>query len=128
MNTSNPPPPSVRHCIGAKERVKRRFTFASLSANNTSPANNGLIGLACTRAAVSKAYSTALYNIHKETLYSSSGQITKNPNRPVNNKYSGTPLIRINWDGEPSGSAENPDSWIFFFLATGYIGSLKFDC
>jgi hypothetical protein len=27
--------------------------------------------------------------------------------------YSGTPLIRINWDGEPSGYAENPDNWIF---------------
>jgi hypothetical protein len=22
-------------------------------------------------------------------------------------------LIRINWDGEPSGYAENPDNWIF---------------
>jgi len=28
--------------------------------------------------------------------------------------YSRTPLIRINWDGEPSGYAENPDNWIFF--------------
>jgi len=24
-----------------------------------------------------------------------------------------TPLIRINWDGEPSGYAENPGNWIF---------------
>ena len=29
-------------------------------------------------------------------------------------KYSSTPLIRINLDGEPSGNAENPDNWIFF--------------
>jgi hypothetical protein len=27
--------------------------------------------------------------------------------------YSRTPLIRINWDGDPSGYAENPDNWIF---------------
>jgi hypothetical protein len=27
--------------------------------------------------------------------------------------YSRTPLLRINWDGEPSGYAENPDNWIF---------------
>ena len=26
--------------------------------------------------------------------------------------YSRTPLIRINWEGEPSGYAENPDNWI----------------
>jgi len=26
----------------------------------------------------------------------------------------GTPLIRINWYGEPSGYAENPDNWIIF--------------
>jgi hypothetical protein len=25
-------------------------------------------------------------------------------------KYSKTPLIWINWDGEPSGYAENPDN------------------
>jgi hypothetical protein len=25
--------------------------------------------------------------------------------------YSRTPLIRINWDGEPSRYAENPDKW-----------------
>jgi len=24
-----------------------------------------------------------------------------------------TPIIRNNWDGEPSGLAENPDNWIF---------------
>jgi hypothetical protein len=24
-----------------------------------------------------------------------------------------TPIIRINWDSEPSGYAENPDNWIF---------------
>jgi hypothetical protein len=29
-------------------------------------------------------------------------------------KYSITPIIRIYWDGEPSGYAENPDNWIFF--------------
>ena len=28
-------------------------------------------------------------------------------------KYSRTPLLRINWDGEPSGYAENSDNWIF---------------
>ena len=27
--------------------------------------------------------------------------------------YSGTPLIRNNRDGEPSGYAENPDNWMF---------------
>jgi hypothetical protein len=27
--------------------------------------------------------------------------------------YRRTPLIRINWDGKPSGKAENPDNWIF---------------
>jgi len=30
-------------------------------------------------------------------------------------KYSRTPLIRINWDGDPSGYAENPDNWIFLW-------------
>ena len=39
-------------------------------------------------------------------------------------KYGGTPLIRINCDGELSSYAENPDHWIFF-LKIGYIGSLK---
>jgi hypothetical protein len=29
--------------------------------------------------------------------------------------YSGTPLIWVNWDGEPSGYEENPDNWIFVF-------------
>jgi hypothetical protein len=27
--------------------------------------------------------------------------------------YGGTPLIRINWGGEPNGYAENPDNMIF---------------
>jgi len=27
--------------------------------------------------------------------------------------YSRTPLIRINWDGKPSGYAENTDNWIY---------------
>ena len=27
--------------------------------------------------------------------------------------YSRTPLIRIYWDGKPSGYTENPDNWIF---------------
>ena len=27
--------------------------------------------------------------------------------------YSITPQIQINWDGQPSGYAENPDNWIF---------------
>ena len=34
-------------------------------------------------------------------------------NTYCNRKYSRTPLIRINWDGELSGYAENPDNWIF---------------
>ena len=29
--------------------------------------------------------------------------------------YSRTPLIRINWDGEPSGYTENTDKWIFLW-------------
>ena len=29
--------------------------------------------------------------------------------------WSRTPLIRINWDCEPSGYAENPDNWIFLW-------------
>jgi hypothetical protein len=28
-------------------------------------------------------------------------------------KYSRTPLMRINWEGEPSGYADNPYNWIF---------------
>ena len=28
--------------------------------------------------------------------------------------YSRNTVIRINWDGEPAGYAENPDNWIFF--------------
>ena len=39
-------------------------------------------------------------------------------------KYSRTPIIRINWDGEPSGYAEIPDNWIFS-LKIGYFGRLK---
>jgi hypothetical protein len=35
-----------------------------------------------------------------------------------------TPLIRINWDFEPTGYAENSD----FSLKIGYIGSLNFGC
>jgi hypothetical protein len=27
-----------------------------------------------------------------------------------------TPLVWINWDGEPSAYAENPDNWIFFLV------------
>jgi hypothetical protein len=29
-------------------------------------------------------------------------------------RYSRSPFIRINWDGERSGYAENPDNWIYF--------------
>jgi len=43
------------------------------------------------------------------------------------NRYSKTPLIRINRDGKPSGYAENPDS-LDFSLKIGYIGSLIFGC
>jgi hypothetical protein len=28
-------------------------------------------------------------------------------------KYGRTPLIWSNWDGQPSGYAENPDNWSF---------------
>jgi hypothetical protein len=28
-------------------------------------------------------------------------------------KYNRTPLIRIDWESEPSGYEENPDNWIF---------------
>ena len=45
-------------------------------------------------------------------------------NRNYLTKYSRTPLIRFNWDGESSGYAENPNNWIFS-LKIGYIGSLK---
>jgi len=30
----------------------------------------------------------------------------------LQNMYTRIPLIRINWDEQPSGYAENPDSWI----------------
>ena len=33
--------------------------------------------------------------------------------RNKNPACSRTPLIRINWEGEPTGHAENPDNWIF---------------
>ena len=37
-----------------------------------------------------------------------------------------TPLIRINWDGEPSEFAENPDNWIFLWKwATWVVRSEK---
>jgi hypothetical protein len=32
----------------------------------------------------------------------------------VQRQRQGTPLIRIIWEGDPSGFAENPDNWIFF--------------
>ena len=38
-----------------------------------------------------------------------------------------TPLIQINSDDEPSGYAQNPDDWIFFW-EIGYFSSLKFGC
>jgi hypothetical protein len=41
--------------------------------------------------------------VEKEKYYEFSGRSV----------YSRTPLIRINWDLEPSGYAENPDNWIF---------------
>ena len=28
-------------------------------------------------------------------------------------RYSRSPFIRINWDAEPSGYAEDPNNWIF---------------
>ena len=33
--------------------------------------------------------------------------------RSSGRKHIRTPLIRINWDGEPFGFAENPDNWTF---------------
>ena len=44
--------------------------------------------------------------------------------RYKNPAYSRTPLIRINWEGKPTGHAENPDNWIFSFKIR-YIRSLK---
>jgi len=46
-------------------------------------------------------------------------------NRGVHQKmrrYSRTPFIRIKWDAEPPGYAENPDYWIFLWKR----GSLNF--
>jgi hypothetical protein len=40
------------------------------------------------------------------------------PHRPVMGLlylYFSTPLFRINWDGETSRCAENPDNWIFLW-------------
>jgi len=28
-------------------------------------------------------------------------------------EYSRTPIVRVNWDGEPTGYVENPDNGIF---------------
>jgi len=28
-------------------------------------------------------------------------------------QYSRTPIIQINWDGEPTGYEQNPNKWIF---------------
>jgi hypothetical protein len=39
-------------------------------------------------------------------LFFSNGIISKS-------QYSRTPLLRINWDIEPSGYAQNPDNWSF---------------
>jgi len=44
-----------------------------------------------------------------------------------NETHSRTPLIRVNWDGKPSGYAENPDNWIFY-LNMCYIDSMEFGC
>jgi hypothetical protein len=41
----------------------------------------------------------------------------------VETTYSKTALIRINWDGQPLGYAENPEN--FILKKNGYIGSLK---
>ena len=41
-------------------------------------------------------------------------------------RYSRTPCMRINWDGEPFGNAENSDNWSFLYR--GYIVSLYFGC
>jgi hypothetical protein len=30
-----------------------------------------------------------------------------------NSTVSKSPIVLINWDGDPSGYAENPDNWIF---------------
>jgi hypothetical protein len=41
-------------------------------------------------------------------------KIPKHPSgHDCTRKYSRTPLIRTNWDCEPSGHADNPDNWIF---------------
>jgi len=41
--------------------------------------------------------------------------------------YSRTPLIQINWDGELSGYAENPDNWNFL-SKQAKMAVLKFGC
>jgi hypothetical protein len=37
----------------------------------------------------------------------------RHPKHGESLKSRSAPLIRINWDDEPSGYAENPDNWIF---------------
>ena len=37
--------------------------------------------------------------------------------------FNGNPRIRDNWNGEPSGYAQNPDNWIFFLIV--YIGNMQ---
>ena len=39
------------------------------------------------------------------------GELNTQP--PLVTRLNRTPLIRINWEGEPSYYAENPDEWIF---------------
>jgi hypothetical protein len=45
-------------------------------------------------------------------MYSPTSSFVLKPKTAYMN-YSRTQLIRVNWDGGPSGFAENPDNWIF---------------
>ena len=54
---------------------------------------------------------------------------TERSTRIEDSRYSTTPLIRINWDGEQLRYVENPHNWIFILKKKkGYIGSMKFGC
>ena len=80
------------------------------------------------RISVSNAGYTMFRGSVKGTGYPLHSPVSLFTSRPVRHRvpshfswslphkqYSKTPLIRINWDGEPSGHAENPDNWIFLW-------------
>jgi hypothetical protein len=51
-------------------------------------------------------------NVMMSKTYRSNGE-TRKESLVLGEKYSITPIIRINCDRQPSGYAENPDNWIF---------------